>query len=90
MSIVGPRTHAVAHDELYRQLLKAYKVRHEVKPGIIGWAQGRAHRGETDTVGKMQVRVECDLEYLRNRSLGLDLQVIARTFTAFLRGSPVY
>jgi putative colanic acid biosynthesis UDP-glucose lipid carrier transferase len=79
MSIVGPRPHAVAHNEIYRQLIKAYMVRHKVKPGITGWAQINGHRGETDTVEKMQARVEYDLEYLRNWSLGLDLQIIART-----------
>ena len=79
MSIVGPRPHAVAHNELYRQLIKAYMVRHKVKPGITGWAQIHGHRGETHTVDKMHARVEYDLEYLRNWSLGLDLQIIART-----------
>ena len=79
MSIVGPRPHAVAHNEQFRQLIKAYMVRHKVKPGITGWAQVNGHRGETDTLGKMQSRVEYDLEYLRNWSLGLDLQIIART-----------
>jgi putative colanic acid biosynthesis UDP-glucose lipid carrier transferase len=79
MSIVGPRPHAVAHNEQFRQLIKTYMVRHKVKPGITGWAQIHGHRGETDTVAKMQARVEYDLEYLRNWSLGLDLQIIART-----------
>ena len=79
MSIVGPRPHAVAHNEMYRQLIKAYMVRHKVKPGITGWAQVHGHRGETDTIEKMQARVEYDLEYLRNWSLGMDLQIIART-----------
>ena len=79
MSIVGPRPHAVAHNELYRKLIKAYMVRHKVKPGITGWAQVNGHRGETDTVEKMQARVEYDLEYLRNWSLGFDLQIVART-----------
>jgi putative colanic acid biosynthesis UDP-glucose lipid carrier transferase len=79
MSIVGPRPHAVAHNEQYRQLIKAYMVRHKVKPGITGWAQINGHRGETDTIEKMRSRVEYDLEYLRNWSLGLDLQIIART-----------
>jgi putative colanic acid biosynthesis UDP-glucose lipid carrier transferase len=79
MSIVGPRPHAVAHNEEYRQLIKAYMVRHKVKPGITGWAQVNGHRGETDTIEKMKARVEYDLEYLRNWSLGLDLQIIART-----------
>ena len=79
MSIVGPRPHAVAHNELYRQVIKAYMVRHKVKPGITGWAQVNGYRGETDTIEKMQARVECDLEYLRNWSLRLDLQIIARS-----------
>jgi putative colanic acid biosynthesis UDP-glucose lipid carrier transferase len=79
MSIVGPRPHAVAHNEEYRKLIKAYMVRHKVKPGITGWAQVNGMRGETDTIDKMKARVEYDLEYLRNWSLGLDLQIILRT-----------
>lgn len=79
MSIVGPRPHAVAHNTEYRALVKAYMARHKVKPGITGWAQIHGLRGETDTVDKMARRVEYDLEYLRNWSLGLDLKIIART-----------
>jgi putative colanic acid biosynthesis UDP-glucose lipid carrier transferase len=79
MSIVGPRPHAVAHNELYRELIKAYMVRHKVKPGITGWAQIHGLRGETETIDKMKARVEYDLEYLRNWSLGLDLQIMVRT-----------
>ncbi len=79
MSIVGPRPHAVAHNEEYRKLIKAYMVRHKVKPGITGWAQVNGMRGETDTIDKMKARVEYDLEYLRNWSLALDLQIILRT-----------
>jgi len=79
MSIVGPRPHAIAHNEEYRRIVKAYMVRHKVKPGITGWAQVNGQRGETDTVEKMQARVEFDLEYLRNWSLGLDLQIIVST-----------
>lgn len=79
MSIVGPRPHAVAHNEMYREMIKAYMVRHKVKPGITGWAQVNGLRGETDTVEKMKARVEYDLEYLRNWSLVLDLQIIVRT-----------
>jgi putative colanic acid biosynthesis UDP-glucose lipid carrier transferase len=84
MSIVGPRPHAVAHNEEYRRLIKAYMVRHKVKPGITGWAQVNGYRGETDTIEKMQARVEYDLEYLRNWSLGLDLQIIIRTARVML------
>ena len=79
MSIVGPRPHAVTHNEEYRQMIKAYMVRHKVKPGITGWAQVNGQRGETDTVEKMRTRVEYDLEYLRNWSLGLDLRIIVST-----------
>jgi putative colanic acid biosynthesis UDP-glucose lipid carrier transferase len=79
MSLVGPRPHAVQHNEAYRELIPSYMLRHKVKPGITGWAQIHGHRGETDTIEKMQARVEYDLEYLRNWSLGLDLQIIART-----------
>jgi putative colanic acid biosynthesis UDP-glucose lipid carrier transferase len=79
MSIVGPRPHAVAHNDMYRELIRAYMVRHKVKPGITGWAQVNGFRGETETVEKMRGRVEYDLEYLRNWSLALDLQIIVRT-----------
>jgi putative colanic acid biosynthesis UDP-glucose lipid carrier transferase len=79
MSIVGPRPHAVTHNAEYRSIIKAYMVRHKVKPGITGWAQVNGQRGETDTIEKMKARVEYDLEYLRNWSLGLDLRIIAAT-----------
>ena len=79
MSVVGPRPHAVAHNEEYRKLIKAYMVRHKVKPGITGWAQVNGHRGETETIEKMQARIQYDLEYLRNWSLALDLQIVIRT-----------
>jgi putative colanic acid biosynthesis UDP-glucose lipid carrier transferase len=81
MSIVGPRPHAVAHNEQYRQMIKAYMVRHKVRPGITGWAQVNGYRGETDTVDKMRARIEYDLEYLRNWSLWLDLKIILRTIS---------
>ena len=79
MSIVGPRPHAVAHNEEYRGLIPGYMLRHKVKPGITGWAQINGWRGETDTLEKMQKRVECDLAYMRNWSLWLDLKIIALT-----------
>lgn len=90
MSIVGPRPHAVAHNEEYRQLIKAYMVRHKVKPGITGWAQVNGLRGETETIDKMKARVEYDLEYLRNWSLALDLQIIARTVRLVLFDRSAY
>ncbi len=79
MSLVGPRPHAVAHNEEYRKIVQAYMLRHKVRPGITGWAQVNGFRGETDTVDKMAARVQYDLEYLRNWSLALDLKIIART-----------
>ncbi len=79
MSIVGPRPHAVAHNELYRSQIKSYMVRHKVKPGITGWAQVNGLRGETDSLQKMEARVRHDLDYLRHWSLGLDFYIILRT-----------
>ena len=79
MSIVGPRPHAVAHNELYRKSIDGYMLRHLVKPGITGWAQVNGWRGETDTDEKMQKRIEYDLEYLKNWSIFLDLKIIFMT-----------
>lgn len=76
MSLVGPRPHAVAHNEEYRRLIKGYMMRHKVTPGITGLAQIRGFRGETTTVDQMKARVEADLEYLRRWSLGLDLKIL--------------
>jgi putative colanic acid biosynthesis UDP-glucose lipid carrier transferase len=86
MSIVGPRPHAVAHNEMYRKLIKGYMLRHKVKPGITGWAQVNGCRGETDTLDKMRARVAYDLDYLRNWSLPLDLYIMLRTVWAVLKG----
>ena len=90
MSIVGPRPHAVAHNETYRKLIKGYMVRHKVKPGITGWAQVNGYRGETETVEKMQKRIEFDLEYLRNWSIGLDLWIIVKTVAVVLKDRNAY
>ena len=79
MSIVGPRPHAVSHNEMYRKVITGYMIRHKVKPGITGWAQVNGLRGETETLEKMTARVEYDLEYIRNWSLALDLWIILRT-----------
>ena len=79
MSIVGPRPHAVAHNEEYRELIPGYMLRHKVKPGITGWAQVNGWRGETDTLDKMERRVQFDLWYIRNWSLRLDLRIITKT-----------
>ena len=90
MSVVGPRPHAVAHNAMYRELIKAYMVRHKVRPGITGWAQVNGLRGETETVEKMRARVEYDLEYLRNWSVALDLQIIVRTVRLVLFDRQAY
>ena len=79
MSIVGPRPHAVAHNEAYRHDIDGYMLRHLVKPGITGWAQINGYRGETDTIEKMEKRVEFDLDYIKNWSIGLDLKIIFMT-----------
>ncbi|HUJ00399.1 MAG TPA: undecaprenyl-phosphate glucose phosphotransferase [Usitatibacter sp.] len=91
MSIVGPRPHAIAHNETYRKLIKSYMVRHKVRPGITGWAQVNGLRGETETVEKMKARIEYDLDYLRNWSLGLDLAIIWKTvFVVFKKPETAY
>lgn len=79
MSIVGPRPHAVAHNELYRKLIKGYMLRHKVLPGITGWAQVNGCRGETAEVDQMRDRIRFDLEYLRHWSLWFDFKIILRT-----------
>jgi len=79
MSVVGPRPHAVAHNEQYRKLIKGYMLRHKVKPGITGWAQVNGLRGETATLERMEARIQYDLDYLRNWSLWLDLWIIIKT-----------
>ncbi len=84
MSIVGPRPHAVAHNEYYRTKIQAYMWRHKVKPGITGWAQINGWRGETDTLHKMEKRIEYDLWYIRHWSLYLDIKIIWRTIMSEL------
>jgi Undecaprenyl-phosphate glucose phosphotransferase len=79
MSIVGPRPHAVAHNELFEGRIAPYWRRHNVKPGITGWAQVNGYRGETDTLEKMQRRVECDLYYIDNWSFLFDVKIIVMT-----------
>jgi len=79
MSIVGPRPHAIAHNEKYRNVIPGYMLRHMIKPGITGWAQVNGWRGETNTIYKMRKRVEFDLEYMREWSLWLDIKIIFLT-----------
>ncbi len=90
MSFVGPRPHAVAHNEAYRKLISGYMIRHKVRPGITGWAQVNGLRGETSTVDKMHERVQYDLDYLKNWSLKLDLRIIARTVLLVARDKNAY
>ncbi|GJI91815.1 undecaprenyl-phosphate glucose phosphotransferase [Rugamonas sp. R1(2021)] len=85
MSIVGPRPHAVAHNEQYRKLIKGYMLRHKVKPGITGWAQVNGLRGETETLDKMEARIQYDLDYLRSWSLWLDIWIILCTVKVVLK-----
>lgn len=79
MSIVGPRPHAVTHNEFYRSAIHGYMLRHKVKPGITGLAQVKGYRGETDTLEKMEGRIKYDLEYIRSWSLWLDIKLIVMT-----------
>jgi putative colanic acid biosynthesis UDP-glucose lipid carrier transferase len=85
MSLVGPRPHAVAHNELYRKLIDGYMLRHKVRPGLTGWAQVNGLRGETPTLERMQARIDHDLDYLRNWSLHLDLYIMAKTLWVVLK-----
>ena len=90
MSVVGPRPHAVAHNEEYRKVIPYYMLRHKVKPGITGWAQINGYRGETDTLDKMQGRVDYDLEYIRNWSLWMDIKIVFLTVFKGFVGSNVH
>jgi putative colanic acid biosysnthesis UDP-glucose lipid carrier transferase len=90
MSFVGPRPHAVAHNELYRKLISGYMIRHKVRPGMTGWAQVHGLRGETITVEQMRLRVQYDLDYLRHWTLMLDLKILLRTLLLVVRGRNAY
>jgi lipopolysaccharide/colanic/teichoic acid biosynthesis glycosyltransferase len=79
MSVVGPRPHAIEHDDEYRTVVDGYIHRYRIKPGITGWAQINGFRGETDQIEKMRGRVEHDLYYLRNWSFGLDMRIVLAT-----------
>lgn len=90
MSIVGPRPHAITHNEYYSDLVESYMRRHKVKPGITGWAQVNGYRGETDTINKMRKRVEYDLFYIENWSLWFDIEIIILTAISFLKHKNAY
>lgn len=85
MSLVGPRPHALAHDDYYDTLIRSYARRHNVRPGITGWAQVNGCRGETDTIEKMQKRIDLDLFYADNWSFALDLKILSMTFAQIWR-----
>lgn len=89
MSLVGPRPHAIEHDEEYSRQISTYFARHNIKPGMSGLAQVRGFRGETDHIDKMIQRVEADIEYINNWSLWLDLTILIRTTTVLI-GKNVY
>ncbi len=90
MSIVGPRPHAVSHNEEYRKIVDKYMLRHKVKPGITGWAQINGYRGETDTLDKMEKRVEYDLNYIRQWSVWFDIKIIFLTVFKGFVGKTAY
>ncbi|MGY4615526.1 Undecaprenyl-phosphate glucose phosphotransferase [Bradyrhizobium sp. USDA 4472] len=90
MSLVGPRPHALAHDDHYGDLLSAYALRHHVKPGITGWAQVKGFRGETARVEQMKGRVDCDLWYINNWSLALDFKILVLTCLELVRSRNAY
>jgi putative colanic acid biosynthesis UDP-glucose lipid carrier transferase len=90
MSLVGPRPHAAAHNEQYRKLIQGYMLRHKVKPGITGLAQVNGWRGETDTLYKMQKRVEFDHQYIRDWSIWLDVKILFRTIFTVLKRENAY
>ena len=90
MSLVGPRPHAIAHNEMYRKLISGYMIRHKVRPGITGWAQVNGLRGETDTVEKMSARVKFDIDYLNSWSPWLDIKILLRTVMLVVRDERAY
>ncbi|SFD64384.1 undecaprenyl-phosphate glucose phosphotransferase [Pseudoalteromonas denitrificans] len=90
MSIVGPRPHAVSHNEEYRKKVEFYMLRHKVKPGITGWAQINGWRGETDTLDKMEKRVEFDFQYIKHWSLWFDIKIIFLTVFKGFTGKNAY
>ena len=90
MSLVGPRPHAVQHNEEYAQTIRGYFARHRVKPGMTGWAQVKGFRGETKTLEKMQARVQYDIYYVENWSLLFDLKILMMTAVICLTGRNAY
>jgi putative colanic acid biosysnthesis UDP-glucose lipid carrier transferase len=90
MSLVGPRPHANAHNEQYRSMIEGYMLRHKVKPGITGLAQVSGYRGETETLEKMEQRVACDHQYIREWSFWMDVKILAKTLSVVLKQGNAY
>ncbi len=90
MSMVGPRPHESSHNEQYRTQISGYMLRHKVKPGITGLAQVRGFRGETDTLEKMEKRIECDHQYIREWSVWMDLKILIDTVRVVLKPQNAY
>ena len=90
MSIVGPRPHALAHDNKFEKLLDNYAYRHHVKPGLTGWAQVNGYRGELRTIADIEARVKYDLWYIDNWALSTDFKIIFMTVTELLNGRNAY
>jgi putative colanic acid biosynthesis UDP-glucose lipid carrier transferase len=90
MSLVGPRPHAIQHNEEYARLIRGYFARHRVKPGMTGWAQVNGFRGETKTLDQMEARVQFDTYYVENWSLLLDLKILLMTAIICVAGRKAY
>ncbi|WP_206996272.1 undecaprenyl-phosphate glucose phosphotransferase [Trinickia mobilis] len=90
MSVVGPRPHALEHDDIYKDLVRGYMHRYRIKPGITGWAQINGYRGETDRIEKMMGRVKLDLYYMQHWTFWLDIKIVALTLWKGFAGSNAY
>jgi putative colanic acid biosynthesis UDP-glucose lipid carrier transferase len=90
MSVVGPRPHALEHDDIYKDLVKGYMHRYRIKPGITGWAQINGYRGETDRIEKMMGRVKLDLYYMQHWTFWLDIKIVVLTLWKGFVGSNAY
>jgi len=90
MSVVGPRPHALEHDDIYKDLVKGYMHRYRIKPGITGWAQINGFRGETDRIEKMMGRVKLDLYYMQHWTFWLDIKIVVLTLWKGFAGSNAY
>ncbi|MEM5387312.1 undecaprenyl-phosphate glucose phosphotransferase [Paraburkholderia phymatum] len=90
MSVVGPRPHAVEHDEYYKDLVQDYMFRYRIKPGVTGWAQVNGYRGETAEIEKMEARIKCDIFYIRHWTFWMDMKIIALTIINGFMGETAY